>query len=77
MPQKTPQWYDVPANTRPSECNAPKCKAVMYWITTPRGAKMPIDCDEPGGYEPTSVHDGRGVAHWGTCADPEYFRRKK
>lgn len=74
---KTHTWYDVPAGTQPGQCKAPACKAVIYWIVTGSGARMPVDCEEVGGFEPEPSAAGRGVAHWGTCADPEFFRRKK
>lgn len=72
---RQPTFYSVPAGTRPSECSAKDCKATIFWIVTASGAKMPVDCDVPGGQEPTAREDGEGVAHWGTCASPERFRR--
>lgn len=74
-PARPPKWYPVPKGTRPKECDSRVCRATIYWVTTENGKRMPVDCDVPGGHEPTEREDGQGVSHWGTCADAERFRR--
>jgi hypothetical protein len=66
-------WYDVPKGARASECNSRQCRATIFWTVTDTGARMPVDCDVPGGYEPNSDEAGHGVSHFATCADPQRF----
>jgi hypothetical protein len=68
-------WFDVPAGTRPSQCRS--CKAVVYWIETAAGRKMPVDVDVPGGYEPRVGEEGHGVSHFSTCPDRDEWRKPK
>ncbi len=70
-------WLTVPAGSHVGECRSGKCRARIFWIKTERGKDMPVDCGVAGGYEPTALSDGKGVSHWGTCADTERFRRPK
>lgn len=74
-PPPNARWYDVPAGTRVAECSGKNCGAEIYWIATPNGKKMPIDCDVDGGAEPSDTSDepGRGVSHFQTCADADRF----
>lgn len=73
-------WYNVPAGTREAECRG--CGEPIYWITTPRGSKLPVDCDSvPGAHVPsearsTTQHDGRGVSHFQTCMKAADFSSK-
>jgi hypothetical protein len=78
-PPRPPMFYEVPplTITKDGICKSPKCRAMIFWIVTKAGGRMPIDCDVHGGQRPTSHQPGRGVPHWGTCKDPEFFRRKK
>ena len=77
MPERPYRWCDVPAGTREAECRG--CGEPIYWITTPNGAKMPVDCDSIiGAYPPSGVfgngqHDGRGVSHFQTCTKAAQF----
>lgn len=48
-------FYDVPAGTRPTTCRGPQCQARMYWITTPYGSRVPVDCDVDGGRRPSET----------------------
>jgi hypothetical protein len=34
---------------------------------------VPVDTDVPGGSDPDSMTDGRGVAHYQTCPDANQF----
>ena len=76
MPEIKYQWYDVPAGTREAECRG--CAAPIYWITTPKGAKLPVDCSVDGAWSPsdtrgTTPHDGHGVSHFQTCSKVGQF----
>lgn len=68
-------WFDVPAGTCPSECRAVVCRQTIYWIETPAGRRLCVDVEVPGGFAPTDRSDGRGIAHWATCAVRDAFRR--
>lgn len=82
-PAKPPRWETVPAGTRESTCNGHlrggECRAAIYWIERPRAggkpgtARIPVDCDVPGGSAPDSMSPGQGVSHFGTCPDAESF----
>lgn len=65
----------VPRDSQPSRCRG--CGAVVYWITTPRGKKMPVDTRAEGGLTPLPDRDGRGVSHFATCPNAEAFRRRR
>lgn len=88
VPPPNARWYDVPAGTRAAQCSGENCKATIYWIVTPAGRKMPVDCDVDGGHDPSEKvdplqqdafgmpheeRDGRGVSHFQTCVDVERF----
>lgn len=72
-------WFDVPAGTKPSECRS--CRATIYWIETPNGKRMPVDCDVDGGSEPwkgvpgDGERDGHGVSHFATCEQADEWRK--
>jgi hypothetical protein len=66
---------EVPAGTQPGECRSTNCRATIYWVLTGNGKRMPVDCDVPGGAEPTARESGQGVSHFATCADANRFRR--
>jgi hypothetical protein len=70
-------FFVVPAGTRASECRSRNCRAEVYWIVTDNNRRMPVDCDVPGGSEPTAREPGQGVSHFATCADADNFRRGK
>lgn len=80
MPYQQYHWYAVPAGTREAECRG--CGAPVYWIVTPKGAKMPVDCDTvdgshgPSDARSTTQHDGRGVSHFQTCEKVGQFSGK-
>jgi hypothetical protein len=69
MPE--PTTYDVPKGTREAECRG--CGDPIYWITTPKGSKMPVDCEPVGYFPPSDREDGRGVSHFTTCAKANEF----
>lgn len=70
----TPSFYEVPPDTRPTQCRGQNCKAEIYWIKNGE-KRLPVDCDVDGGYEPTQHDAGRGVSHFTTCADVGRFSR--
>lgn len=90
MPTATSRFHTVPAGTKPSQCNGSTCRATIYWIRTPEGRAIPIDCDVEGGEPPSDTNDrnqldafsggsafvfeGRGVSHFTTCPDADEFR---
>lgn len=80
-PQHPIQHYVVPAQSRQKHCAGATCSKMVYWILTPKGARMPIDvqhCDQC--YPPTPSKDGMGVSHYKTCPDANNFsgrNRKK
>jgi hypothetical protein len=47
-----------------ASCNVPRCGQRVVWYRTPKGGKMPVNLE---GYQP----------HRTTCADPEFFQRKR
>lgn len=73
-------WFDVPAGTQASECRS--CKATVYWIVTPSGKRMPVDCEVDGGYSPfkgvpgDGEQDGSGVSHFATCPQAAQWRQR-
>lgn len=87
---RSSRWFTVPIGTPKSRCLGPTCgRQDIYWIETRWGRRMPIDCAVPGGREPsakfdpaqqdlfggrTEPRDGRGVSHFETCKDADYFR---
>lgn len=81
-----PQHYEVPIGTQPSKCRGTGCGATIYFVRTPRGSMMPIDCDHctkecchPTEGAPLfgEVDDspGRGVPHFATCPAADEFSR--
>jgi len=72
---RPPLLYYVPPGTPVKICDG--CPARIYWIVTPKGKKMPVDCYAGAGCEvPTDQRPGRGVSHFITCPDADRFRRK-
>jgi hypothetical protein len=84
----TMKFYAVPAGTRPTTCKGQTCGKRCYWIRTPTGRPLLIDCDVEGGAHPsastdtsqtdlldgaTAVHDGRGVSHFQACVNADRF----
>jgi hypothetical protein len=74
----TEQWETVPAGARSSQCRGEGCGKTVFWIERPRKGKLgtarvPVDCDVPGGVSPDSLTPGRGVNHFQTCVAAEDF----
>ncbi len=46
-----------------SVCRSPRCGAVIYWVITAKGKKMPVEAD--------------GTPHWGRCPDAARFKKPK
>ena len=78
----------VPKGTNPSRCRGAGCdRDDIYWIERRSTAKkyakvpdhqrptvrVPVDCAVPGGQEPDSLTDGRGVSHFTTCVAADEF----
>lgn len=76
------RFYGVPAGTPASTCKVEGCGKRIYWITTPYGSRVPVDCDGEGGRRPSEtndrvqldvfagtaeVHNGRGKSHLREC----------
>lgn len=77
MTDRAPKFYEVPAQTNAATCTGPNCRKEIYWIRTPAGRSMPIDCHAGEGcLPPTSERPGAGVPHFGTCPDVKRFERK-
>lgn len=91
QPPANAKWYDVPAGTPPAECRGENCRATIFFASTERGGKCPIDCDVDGGQWPSEqadpnqlgllgasseYHDGRGISHFFTCVDAPQFSKR-
>ena len=77
MPPRAPTLFEVPPDTDEVPCKGPTCKKTVFWIKTKKGFWMAVDCHAGAGCRPPALSTpGYGVAHWGTCADAEYFRRQ-
>lgn len=74
---RVPHLFEVPNDTDGVPCKGPTCQKTVFWIRTKEKKWLAIDCYAGAGCRPpTLLSPGYGVAHWGTCADAEYFRRK-
>lgn len=74
---RAPHLFEVPNDTDEVRCTGPTCGKTVFWIRTKKGKRMAIDCHAGAGcLPPTLLSPGYGVAHWGTCADADYFRAK-
>ena len=74
MPDATERLITVPLGTEAARCRG--CNAVIYWVKTPRGKNMPVDCNQETGIAPTRSSPGQGVPHWGTCPKAAEFHRR-
>ncbi len=73
---RAPLLFEVPPATDAVRCR--RCPAIVYWILTRKGKKMPVDCHAGAGCEsPTRDRPGRGIAHHIDCVDAERFRRPR
>jgi hypothetical protein len=83
MSERAIRWEAVPKGTRATVCTGHRkpggtCRAQIYWIERPRvgkpgTARVPVDCDVPGGSTPDAMNGGRGVSHFTTCPDAGNF----
>lgn len=64
------QWA-VPASAEQTHCT--KCHAAIYFVRTPKGAQMPVDCNGSNGREPALGMDGVGVSHFETCPHANFY----
>jgi hypothetical protein len=69
---KAPQWFDIPAGTRETECR--KCRDTIWFIETASGKQMPVDMNELGSFEPTNTDTGKGTSHFIACPAADSFR---
>lgn len=67
-------YFVVPRDTEASKCRG--CGALVFWIVTAKGKKMPVDTRVDGGLEPLRDRDGRGLSHFATCPKADRFRRR-
>lgn len=74
MTARAVKFLTVPPGTKAKPCRGPTCTAVLYWIETERGRRMPVDCAVDGGRAPTATEAGQGVSHFATCRDADRFR---
>lgn len=77
MASRPPVFYEVPAATPVRSCSDRSCGASIYFVLTPKGARMPVDVDIEGGAAPTATEPGRGVSHYGTCPGAAHFSRRR
>jgi hypothetical protein len=94
MPETTERavrWITVPAGTRSTTCRGTTCGMRIYFVRSPAGRIVPVDCDCPGGKRPSEskdvgqldmliggdaqVFNGRGRSHFETCKDVDQFSR--
>lgn len=61
--------------TRP--CSEEGCGQHIAFLKTATGSSMPVDAEslDANDDEDTEYDSTRHVAHWGTCAKPDQFRR--
>ncbi len=92
MTPPTVPFYSVPPGTPASKCRGANCGKTVFWIMTPRGKMLLVDCDVEGGRRPSAAVDpkqldafsstpereraGRGVSHFTTCPDAAAFSHK-
>jgi hypothetical protein len=69
---KPPQWFDIPAGTRATECR--QCSDAIWFIETATGEKMPVDMNESGSFEPINTYAGKGASHFASCTFADTFR---
>lgn len=74
-PRRQPVFFTVPRDTEATTCRG--CGGIVFWITTRKGAKMPVDTRVDGGLEPLRDRDGRGLSHFATCPKADQFRRRR
>lgn len=74
----TPHYVTVPAGTPVRACDGPRCRKPIYWVETPAGKRMPVDCAfDDNCRPPARREDGRGVSHHASCVDVDRFRRAR
>ncbi len=82
-PTRQVVFYAVPPASPHRRCD--RCPAEIYWIRTPRGARMPINCDVDGGQRPDpgapllgeEPKPGRGRPHFADCNGADQFRKPR
>lgn len=88
---KAVKFYTVPAGSQSTLCRGETCGKRIWFIRTPNGKALPVDCDCEGGKRPSdtndpgqidlltgggaSVYDGLGCSHFLTCSDADTFSR--
>lgn len=72
---KPPQWFDIPAGTRETECR--DCRDSIWFVPLPSGKSMPVDMTEAGSFEPTNTDAGKGASHFAHCPGADTFRKPR
>ncbi len=52
--------FEIPAGAKPRPCKGADCDALIYWVKTVSGRRMPVNAD--------------GTSHWMTCPNAQRFR---
>lgn len=70
-------FEDLDDTTEEHERRIVRCKACnarIIFLMTSSGKKMPVDADTVDA-EDEVYEQGKHVNHWGTCSDPERFKK--
>lgn len=81
-------FFEIPLGTEPSKCRS--CGQLVYFVTTKRGAPMPVSIAAEGCRAPDTFAEGqlnvfggvdqpmpgRGVSHFSDCPDAEAWRAR-
>ena len=68
----TPAIMHVPAGATGFRCRF--CEATVFFVITPRGRRMPVNCDVEGGRRPTATDHGSGATHFADCPGADAAR---
>lgn len=76
-----PHFYTVPAGTPAKPCRDERCRALLFFIDSPKtkGKKIPVDCRPEitdGAIAPTKYELGQGVNHFPVCVGRDRFTKK-
>lgn len=72
MTARSPYMMTVPAGTEATVCRSPNCRKKIYFVLHPRTNRPhPVDCDVPGGEEPSVTAGGNQRALFDDPAAPE------
>lgn len=74
MPERPPQFFAIPADTREAECRS--CGQAIYWIRTANDRPMPCSIEHEGAYAPTEREPGSGISHFIDCPHANQHRKR-